>query len=115
MVNAQTLKKMSERLVQILELLDSSPRDSFLLFAAAKEYEKMEDLEEALDYYALLEQSDPAYVGLYYHLGKLLEKLGREQEALQAYERGMRVAQAQGDRHSHSELSGAKLNLELGE
>jgi tetratricopeptide (TPR) repeat protein len=115
MVNAQTLKKMSERLVQILELLDSSPRDSFLLFAAAKEYEKMEDLEEALDYYALLEQSDPAYVGLYYHLGKLLEKLGREQEALQAYERGIHVAQAQGDRHSHSELSGAKLNLELGE
>lgn len=103
---------MSARLIQLLEMLESSPKDSFLLFATGKEYENLEDLAQALDYYELLEQTNPGYVGLYYHLGKLLEKLERPTEALAAYDRGMLIARSQNDQHSYNELSGARLNLE---
>ncbi|MFM8450004.1 MAG: hypothetical protein ACKOAY_07850 [Haliscomenobacter sp.] len=104
---------MSERLVQLLELLDATPLDSFLLFATGKEYEKMEDLEQALDYYELLEKTNPDYVGLYYHLGKLLERMERSADALAAYDRGMATARKLQDQHSYNELSGARLNLEF--
>lgn len=103
---------MSERLLQLLDLLEATPKDAFLLFATAKEYEKMDDLDQALDYYKLLEQIEPGYVGLYYHLGKLQEKLDLPQEALNTYAKGMEIAKAQNDQHSYSELAGAKLNLE---
>ena len=59
--------------------------DSFALFALAKEYEKHGDLDQALAYYRRLRQSNPGYVGLYYHLGKLYERLNLPAEALEAY------------------------------
>jgi tetratricopeptide (TPR) repeat protein len=103
----------TDRLLQLLEMLEESPGDSFLLFATAKEYEGLEDPEQALDYYRLLLDTDPAYVGLYYHLGKLLEKQGQTPAALEIYQKGMDIATAQHDRHSYNELAGAKLNLEM--
>ena len=103
----------TDRLLQLLEMLEESPGDAFLLFATAKEYEVLGDPEQALEYYQLLLDTDPAYVGLYYHLGKLLEKQGQANAALEIYQKGMEVATAQHDRHAYNELSGAKLNLEM--
>jgi tetratricopeptide (TPR) repeat protein len=103
----------TDRLLQLLEMLEESPGDPFLLFAAAKEYELLEDPEQALDYYRLLLDTEPDYVGLYYHLGKLLEKEGQTAAALEIYQKGMEIAAAQQDRHAYNELAGAKLNLEL--
>ncbi len=102
-----------ERLLQLLEMLEESPGDSFLLFATAKEYENLDDPDQALDYFNLLLDTDPSYVGLYYHLGKLLEKQDRAEEAAAIYQKGMEVANAQKDRHSYNELAGALLNLSL--
>ena len=103
----------TDRLLQLLEMLEESPKDSFLLFATAKEYENMDDPDQALDYFQLLMETNPAYVGLYYHLGKLLEKQERPEEAVSIYKKGMEVAKSQNDRHSYNELSGALLNLEI--
>ncbi|MBK8043883.1 MAG: tetratricopeptide repeat protein [Haliscomenobacter sp.] len=105
---------MHERLIQLLELLEETPGDPFLLFALAKEYEKLEDTDQALDYYLFLEQSHPDYVGLYYHLGKLYETLDQPDRALATYQKGMEIARAQKDQHSFSELQNAKTNLEIG-
>lgn len=105
---------MHDRLLQLLELLEETPGDSFLLFALAKEYEKLEDLDQALDYYLFLEQSHPDYVGLYFHLGKLYETLDQPDRALATYQKGMEIARAQNDQHSYSELQNAKTNLEIG-
>ncbi len=103
---------MSKRLPLLQQLLDSSPNDSFALFAIAKEYEGMGDLQQALDFYQRLQTTNPGYVGLYYHLGKLYEKLEQQPEALVAYRLGMEVAQKAGDRHSWGELNEARMELD---
>ena len=53
----------------MLQLLETAPADSFVLFAVAKEYENAADTAGALEYYQKLHAADPGYVGLYYHLG----------------------------------------------
>ena len=102
---------MTERLQRLQSLLEASPNDSFILFAIAKEYEKASDFDTALDYYLRLKTSEPDYVGLYYHLGKLYEVKEDFDAAVATYQTGMEVAKKLGDKHSLSELVGAKLNL----
>lgn len=101
-----------ERLHKLLQFLESSPGDSFLSFAVAKEYESAGDEERALEYYQRLTEQDPDYVGAYYHLGKLYERRRQYEKARQTYERGMEAAKRAGDRHALSELAGARLALE---
>ncbi len=103
---------MSLRLQRLQQLLDATPNDSFALFALAKEYEGLDDPDTALEYYLRLHANDPAYVGLYYHLGKLYEKMGQAQQALQTYRQGMEVARQAGDFHALGELNGARLELD---
>jgi len=104
---------MTSRMQKLKALLEENPRDAFLLFAIAKEYESSGDEANALDKYRQLELLDPAYVGLYYHLGKLLEKMDRPEEAMEAYDKGLEVAKAAGDRHAWSELSSARMNMDF--
>ena len=100
-----------DRLQQLLALHQASPNDSFLCFALAKEYEKKEDLSLALEFYIKLTQNDPNYIGTYYHLGKLYERLDQAQKAFQTYKTGMEIAKKIGDQHALGELAGAKLAL----
>ena len=102
---------MSARLQQLLGLLANAPTEPFLLFAIAKEYEGLKEEEKALHYYEQLRQESPEYVGLYYHLGKLLERLQQPDAALQAYDQGIQIAQKQNNRHAWSELREARLGL----
>jgi len=101
----------STRLQQLFTFLDNNPNDSFVLFAIAKEYEKLQDGQQALQYYLKLEGEDPDYVGTYYHLGKLYELQGETTQAFATYKKGMQVARKQGDQHALSELAGAKLSI----
>lgn len=103
-------KKMS-RLEQLQSLLADEPNEPFLLFAIAKEFEGMNDLTQARAHYERLRTTTPQYVGVYYHLGKLYERLDDPDLAVQTYTEGINVAQSQGDHHAKSELAGAKLNL----
>lgn len=103
---------MSARLPQLLQLLESSPADSFLLFAVAKEYESAGDTANALEYYQKLRHADPGYVGLYYHLGKLFEQKLDTENAIATYKAGMEEARKASDFHALSELKEALLNLE---
>lgn len=103
----------SPRLQQLFNFLKESPNDSFILFAIAKEYEKLGGMEKALEYYKKLVEVDAHYVGTYYHLGKLYEEIEQEQDALVTYQQGIEIAKALKDQHSLSELMGAKMNLEL--
>lgn len=103
---------MINRLQYLTQLLESSPKDSFVLFALAKEYEGAGDDVQALSFYLRLLESSPAYIGTYYHLGKLYERREDFQNAILTYKQGIEVSRQAGDRHAQSELQGALLNLE---
>lgn len=101
----------SPRLTKLFNFLEANPDDPFLLFAVAKEYEKLEVWEQALNYYQKLSEEHESYVGTYYHLGKLYERMEQPESAWNIYKKGMEVAKSQGDQHALSELAGAKLEL----
>lgn len=97
----------STRLVKLLEFLESDPNDPFVLYALATEYNTSNDTEKALEYYLKLIADHPDYVGTYYHLGKLYQKLGNAEQALVIYQQGMVAARNKRDMHAFSELQGA--------
>lgn len=100
------------RLTYLLQLHEESPRDAFILFALAKEYEKIGQQDDALKYYLTLKRAVPGYVGLYYHLGKLYEALKQPTDAIGVYREGLQVARAAGDHHAAAELNGARLQID---
>jgi tetratricopeptide (TPR) repeat protein len=100
-----------ERLEQLRKLQAENPEDSFVAFAIAKEYESLGDEPQALYYYEELARRDPDYVGVYYHLGKLHEKLGSPAESLRVYRQGMDAARRLNDFHAYRELAAARSQL----
>jgi tetratricopeptide (TPR) repeat protein len=100
------------RLKQLLTFLDEDPTDSFVRFALAAEYVKLGRLDEGLDVFESLREDDPRYVGTYYHLGKLYERMDRPEDAAETYRAGMSMAMELTDFHSRSELQSALLELE---
>ena len=106
------LKNMS-RIEKLKELLKGDPSDSFLQHALALEYCKLGDDDTARTYFEQLLLKNPAYVGSYYHLAKLLERKGEETAAIQLYEKGMEQARLAGDQHAIGELRGAWEELTL--
>lgn len=103
-----------DRLNSLLQMLEEDKQDSFIRFAVAKEYEKLDDVSMALHYYTELKNDNPDYVGLYYHLAKLHEYMDNENEAMTVYLEGIEVAKKLKDFHALSELNNAKTNLEMG-
>jgi len=102
---------VTPRLQQLYKFLEESPKDSFIIFAVAKEYEKMGKKETALAYYLKLKELDADYVGTYYHLGKLYESNEDFKTAFFTYKDGMVIAKKMGDQHAFNELAGAKLGI----
>ena len=102
----------TSRLDLLLQYHAEDPSDAFTLFALATEYLKQDDEAQALLYFETLVSSKPDYVGTYYHLGKLLEKLARTDDAIATYQRGIAVAQAQRDFHARAELQSALLEAQ---
>ena len=95
------------RIEQITEFLKENPEDPFLKFAMAQEYIKAEEFEKALASLETLTQENPDYVASYYHLGKVMEKLGRTDSVSDIYTQGIKIATSQGDMHAASELQHA--------
>jgi tetratricopeptide (TPR) repeat protein len=101
-----------DRLSKLREFYEEDPEDPFTRFALAQEHLKQENTEKALAFFEELVNTDPDYVGTYYHLGKLYERLGRTEDAIDTYEQGIEVARAQKAQKDLSELQDAKLKAE---
>lgn len=101
------------RLQQLFNLLEQNPKDSFVRFALAKEYENSGDQEKALEFYTALLSDDPKYVGAYFHLAQLYAERNRIEEAFETYDLGIQMAKDLSDHHALSELMSAKSNLEM--
>jgi tetratricopeptide (TPR) repeat protein len=102
-----------DRITLLKQHLQSNPGDPFLQHALALELIKIGDDEQARQCFVRLLEKDPAYVGSYYHLGKLLERTGEEKEAVAVYEKGMKEAEAAGERRALGELRAAWEELTL--
>lgn len=99
------------RITQIQEMLQSNPNDAFLRHALALEWIKMGNDTDAKLLFEDLLTEEPTYIGSYYHLAKLLERIGETASAIQWYEKGMEAAKAAKDQHSYNELQSAYEDL----
>ena len=96
-----------DRIEKIKEMLIENPKDSFLCHALALEYIKQGNDDDAGKLFESILENEPGYIGTYYHLAKLLERVGKTDEAIKVYEKGMEEATKAGDTHSLSELRSA--------
>ena len=102
---------MNERVEKLLTFLKATPNDCFLNHALALEYVKAGDEENARKHFEQNMVNDAGYVATYYHLGKLLERIGDQPGAIAIYEKGLEQAKAAKDMHSYSELQAAYEDL----
>ena len=100
-----------ERIEKLKAFLAQNPTDSFVQHALALEYVKLNMLEEARKEFEALLQRDEGYVGSYYHLAKLLERLGKKEAAISCYEKGLRIIKEVNDNHAYNELQAAYEDL----
>lgn len=100
-----------DKIEKLKEFLRSSPDDNFLQHALALEYIKLGDEAAARALFEKILAADAGYIGSYYHLAKLLERTGNNEEAIQWYEKGMAAAKQSGDQHAYNELQGAYEDL----
>ena len=96
-----------DRIEKLLEFLRANPNDSFVQHALALEYIKAGNDSDAKKLFESVLENEPGYIGSYYHLAKLLERVGETAAAIKVYEKGMEEAKKAGDNHSLSELRSA--------
>lgn len=96
-----------DRIEKLVKFLNENPNDSFLKHALALEYAKAGNDAQAEEAFKEILKDREDYVGSYYHLGKLYERRGEEQRAIDIYAKGMEMAKAAGDNHSFNELRSA--------
>jgi tetratricopeptide (TPR) repeat protein len=100
-----------DRIIILRQFIKDNPQDMFSRHALALEYIKKADDAEAEMLFKEILEMYPAYVGTYYHLGKLLERAEMLGEALLIYENGMQEAEKQQDTHALRELKAAYNQL----
>jgi Tfp pilus assembly protein PilF len=100
-----------EKIEKLKSFLRDSPDDPFLKHALALEYIKTGNESEARDLFLEILTLDPAYIGSYYHLARLLERVGETENAKSWFEKGMEASQKAGDIHSYQELRAAYEDL----
>jgi Flp pilus assembly protein TadD len=100
-------------MISSLEKLLGTPRDGALLrYSLGLEHAKAGDLENAVRYSRDAVQRDPLYSAAWKLLGKTLKDLNRNEEALQAYCRGIEAAKQKGDRQAEKEMTVFARRLE---
>ncbi len=102
-----------ERTEQLKIFIDENPADTFSRYALGLEYIKQEKLTEAEICFQFLIEHHPDYIGTYYQYGKLLQQVGKEEEAKTVYKKGMELTKNT-NLKTYSELQNALTNLDLG-
>ncbi|MDB5206249.1 MAG: hypothetical protein JWR72_1324 [Flavisolibacter sp.] len=100
-----------ERIEKLKAFLGQNPADNFVQHALALEYIKLDRDGDARELFETILSRDEAYIGSYYHLGKLLERIGETDNAIAVYEKGMKMAKEAKDNHAYNELQGAYDDL----
>jgi predicted Zn-dependent protease len=91
--------------IRNLEALLAKGQDNALLrFGLANEYLKLGKPEIAIGHLRRAVAHDPKYSAAWKRLGKALAETGRSDEAIEAYQEGIRVAEEKGDVQAAREM-----------
>jgi len=101
-----------DRIEKLKLFIAQNPLDHFSKHALAMEYVKLGDDQSAQGLLESILANEPGYIGSYYHLGKLLERMGDAERAREVYTSGIEIARKQGDNHARGELMTALDNVE---
>lgn len=96
---------------KIEALLAQEPRDPFLRYGLAVEYDNEERTEEALALFADLTRDAPPHVASFFRGAQLLARLDRISEARDWLRRGIEEARRQGETHAAGEMAELLANL----
>jgi tetratricopeptide (TPR) repeat protein len=94
------------------EFVAADPADSFPRYALALELEKEGRELEAIPQLQEVIARDPAYVAAYYHLGRILARMGQIEDARTIYRRGLDASATAGDQKTRNEIQEALDMLE---
>lgn len=97
----------SSRLQKLQRLLAAEPNDPFCLYGIAQEHAKLGEIEPALEWYDRTVAADPGHAYARFHKARLLEGLGRIDEARTTLREGLEAARGAGDAKAMSEIAGA--------
>lgn len=97
----------NDRLQQLLDYLRDDAEDPFLHYAVAMEHVRAGNDAAAEPYFSTLQERFATYLGTYYHYGKLLERTGRKEQAVEVYREGIKVASDARERNALRELKEA--------
>jgi predicted Zn-dependent protease len=89
---------------RLLGLLASGKDNALLRFSLGSEYLKGGDAASACEHLAHALEHDPEYSAAWKLYGKALAENGQPGEALDAYRRGIAVAQRKGDKQAAKEM-----------
>lgn len=106
-------KKDKSKIKQLARQIKNNPGDSFSKFALALEFRKEGEFKNARILFEDILSSDPDYVGVYYHLGKLYEALDRLNDAKLLYHKGIQIADEQQKARTKKELKEALQQLKI--
>lgn len=92
-------------LVDSLEAMLARGQDSALLrYGLGGEYLNLKQYDKAIEHLRKAVALDPKYSAAWKLLGKALTEAGRTDEAVKAYEDGIRVAEEKGDKQAVKEM-----------
>jgi tetratricopeptide (TPR) repeat protein len=105
----------NEKIKTLARNIQADPGDSFSKFALALEFLKKDNLQRAIILFENVYANEPEYLGVYYHLGKLHERLESFEKAKKMYSEGIEIAAKQKEQRTLKELKEAlaELNIEL--
>jgi len=100
----------NSRIVILKQYIIDEPDEPFNIYALATEYAEEEPLT-ALNYYELLLEKHPSYLGTYYQLGKLYFSIGLKEKAKMTFEKGIDLAIIKQNSKTLNELRSALNEL----
>lgn len=93
-------------IIENFEAMLTRGQDSALLrYSLGAEYLKLDETAKALPHLCEAVRLDPGYSAAWKLYGKALSASGRQDEALDAFDRGIAVAQSKGDIQAAKEMS----------
>jgi tetratricopeptide (TPR) repeat protein len=98
---------MGTRIQTLEEFVARDPGDSFSRYALALELEKAGQELESVAHLREVILRDPSYIAAFYHLGRLLARQGKIDDARAIYNQGLNAGKTAGDERTRSEIQQA--------